>query len=173
FGQNGMLSGQLMDEKNEFLSYANVALLNAADSALLTGTVTDEKGYFSLKSPAKGQYLIQWSAIGFANHTERLEIPTYDFQKNFGTITLKEDIQQLGEVKVQSLRPTIVNEVDKMVVSVEGSALAAGSTAFDLLSKAPGVWIDQDGNIQLNGKGGVRIMIDGRPTYLTEKQLQN
>lgn len=171
---NGNISGQLEDEKGLGVSYANIALLKAADSSLITGTVTDDAGNFEIKSPASGKYFLRISAIGFTNHeTEAFSISNADNSRNFGTIILKEDIQQLEEVKVQSLRPTIVNEVDKMVVSIEGTALAAGSSAFDILAKAPGVWIDQDGNIQLNGKGGVKIMLDGRPTYLSTRELQS
>lgn len=171
---DGIINGQIMDEKGVEVSYANVALLKAADTSLVTGSVTDEAGKFRIKSPSKGKYFLRVSAIGFAHYeTTTFEISETNNQKQFGAITIKEDVQQLEEVTVQSLRPTIVNEVDKMVVSIEGTALAAGSSAFDILAKAPGVWIDQDGNIQLNGKGGVKIMVDGRPTYLSARELQN
>ncbi len=168
------ISGQLQDEKGVGISYANIALLKASDSSLVTGSVTDEAGNFKIKSPSAGSFLLRVSAIGFKNYeTAAFNISEADNSKHFGKIVLQEDVQQLDEVKVQSLRPTIVNEVDKMVVSVEGTALAAGSSAFDILAKAPGVWIDQDGNIQLNGKGGVKIMLDGRPTYLSTRELQS
>ncbi len=168
------ISGQLQDEKGVGISYANIALLKADDSSLVTGSVTDEAGNFKIKSPSTGSFLLRVSAIGFKNYeTAAFDISEAANQKHFGRIVLQEDVQQLDEVRVQSLRPTIVNEVDKMVVSVEGTALAAGSSAFDILAKAPGVWIDQDGNIQLNGKGGVKIMLDGRPTYLSTRELQN
>lgn len=171
---DGNISGQLEDEKGIGVSYANVALLKASDSSLVTGSVTDEAGKFKIKSPATGKYFLRISAIGFTNYeTPAINISTTDRSKSLGKIILKEDVQQLEEVKVQSLRPTIVNEVDKMVVSIEGTALAAGNSAFDILAKAPGVWIDQDGNIQLNGKGGVKIMLDGRPSYLSARELQN
>src|SRR5690606_27897991 len=48
-----------------------------------------------------------------------------------------------------------------------------GSTAYEVLEKSPGVWIDQDGNITLNGKPGVQVMINGKQSYLSGKQLQN
>ncbi|HZG00427.1 MAG TPA: outer membrane beta-barrel family protein, partial [Chitinophagales bacterium] len=70
------------------------------------------------------------------------------------------------------LRPTITQEADRLVVSVEGTATAAGATAFDVLSKAPGVFVDHEGNIQLNGKTGVTVMIDDKPTYLSATDLR-
>ena len=171
----GFLSGKLQDEKGEVLSFANVALFQASDSSLLTGAVSDADGNFKIKSPeSPGVYFLQISAIGFKQlNTPSFSISSPEESKDFGAISLKEDVQLLQEVSVEALRPTIVNEADKMVVSVEGSALAASSTAMEVLAKAPGIWIDQDGNIQLNGQAGVRILIDGRPTYLSAKELQN
>ena len=168
------ISGNLKDVKGGPVSYANVALLQAADSSLLTGAVSDADGRFQLQSPAAGgTYLLRLSAIGFTQvYTPAFKASEGSFKKDFGSLVLKEDVQMLQEVSVESMRPTIINEADKMVVSVEGTALAAGSTAFDVLEKSPGVWIDQDGNIQLNGQAGVRVMIDGRPTYLSAKELQ-
>lgn len=174
FGQTkNALTGQLKDEKGAAVAYANIAILSVSDSSLVTGDVTDEEGRFKISSPNTGKYILKVSAIGFVDFTIPFEVGEAGFQKEFGVIILKEDIQQLNEVKINSLRPTIVHEVDKMVVSIEGTALAASSSAFDILSKAPGVWIDQDGSVQLNGKAGVRILIDGRPTYLSAKELQN
>ncbi len=89
-----------------------------------------------------------------------------------GIIPLNDDAAVLGEVKVTALRPQIVMEADKMIVSVEGTALAAGSSVYDVIEKAPGVLVDQDGNIQLNGKAGVQIMLDGRLTYLAAEDLR-
>lgn len=175
YGQaSSSLTGQVKDDMDAPISYANIVILHATDSSLVTGDITDEAGYFEIKDPiTSGQFILKASAIGFLDKKVPFTLSESDSKKDFGLLYLKEHVQQLDEVKINSLRPTIINEIDKMVVSVEGTALAAGSSAFDILSKAPGVWIDQEGNIQLNGKAGVRIMIDGRPTYLSARELQN
>jgi hypothetical protein len=170
---NGTLSGMLQDSKGTAVGFANVAVLRTSDSVAVTGAITDAAGNFAIKTPAAGQYLLRVSLVGFAKtDTPPFEITDENSSRNFGTLTLKENTKQLAEVKVQALRPTIVNHPDKMVVSVEGTALTAGNTAYDVLAKSPGVFVDQDGNIQLNGKAGVRIMIDGKLTYLSGKELQ-
>jgi outer membrane receptor protein involved in Fe transport len=170
---SGQLTGTLKDEKGQALGFGTVAILQAANAAIVTGGVSDAEGKFEIKTPAAGTYRLRVTAIGFAP----LETPTFEvtgtgFSKNFGSLTVKEDAKALQEVKVQALRPTVVMQADKMVVSVEGTALAAGNTVYEVLAKSPGVFIDQDGNIQLNGKAGIRIMIDGRLTYLSGKELQ-
>ncbi|QHL86450.1 TonB-dependent receptor [Nibribacter ruber] len=169
----GFLSGQVVDHKGEAMSYGTITLLKAAGATLVTGAAVEVTGDFKLKVPAPGQYIIRVSAIGFANKDlPSFEVTNVAFTKDFGKIMLQQDAKALKEVVVQRLRPTVDVQADKMVVSVENTAMAAGNTAYDVLSKSPGVWIDQDGNIQLNGKAGVQVMIDGKLTYLNGKQLQ-
>ncbi|MDX5422243.1 MAG: TonB-dependent receptor family protein [Hymenobacteraceae bacterium] len=167
------LTGRLVDAKGGALGYANVAVLQAKDSSVVTGAVTEAEGDFTIAPPPEGMYLLRLSAIGYTTKY----VPPFQvsgrMRKDFGTLTLAEDTKLLSEVTVQALRPAIVVEADKLVVSVEGTALAAGSTAYEVLEKSPGVWVDQDGNIQLNGKAGVRVMIDGRPSFLSGKELQS
>ena len=174
FAQSGKLIGKVQDVKGEPISFANVSLLTAGDSTLLSGAVSSLEGEFEVQNPGIGNYLLKVSAIGYENfYTSAFEIMANDSHKDFGKLILQEDIQLLEAVTVETLRPKIIMEADKMVVSVEGTALASGSTALEVLAKSPGVWIDQDGNIQLNGKAGVKIMIDGRLTYLSASELQN
>ena len=81
--------------------------------------------------------------------------------------------QKLGEVVVQSKKPFIEIQVDKMVLNVQNDIVASGGTLFEVLQKAPGVSITNDETINLAGKAGVNILIDGRPTQLSEKDLAN
>lgn len=171
---SGRLTGYLVDEQDTPIGYANVAVLVANDNSLVTGAVSDADGSFTVKTPAPGIYHLRISAIGYTEYkSPTFEVPADTFSKDFGRLKLHEGIETLKEVKVQALRPTVTLEADRMVLSVEGTALAAGSTAYDILAKAPGVFIDQEGNIQLNGKAGVSIMIDGRLTYLSAKDLRS
>jgi len=171
----GMLSGKVIDEKHQPIGFVNVAVLRAADAAVVTGAIADVEGNFLIKSPGKGRYFLKLS--GLLGYTPLQTVPfdvTGDgLGKNFGSLQLSPNVKTLREVTVQAMRPTVVNHADKMVVSVEGTALAAGSTALEVLEKSPGVWIDQDGNIMLNGKTGVQIMLNGKTTYLSGKDLQN
>ena len=93
--------------------------------------------------------------------------------KDFGNIGLKSESKTLQEVSITALRPTITMKADRMVVSVEGTAMAAGTNAYSVLAKAPGVFIDPEGNIQLNGRSGVTVMIDGRLTFLSARDLRS
>ncbi|WP_210464761.1 outer membrane beta-barrel family protein [Rufibacter roseolus] len=169
----GAITGLVVDEKGQPLPYGTVALLKAADASLFSGAAIELDGTFKMKTPAPGKYLVRISAMGFANQDlPVVEVKGAGFSHDFGKIALKQDSKVLKEVTVNNLRPAVDVQADKMVVSVEGTAMAAGNTAYEVLAKSPGVWVDQDGNIQLNGKQGVKVMIDGKLTYLDGKQLQ-
>ena len=171
--QSGKLTGKLTDEKGGALRFANVAVLKAADSAFVAGALAQEDGRFELAAPAPGRYLLKVSSIGFVERvTETFEISDASYSKDFGVLSLKTDVKSLSEVSVTALRPTITQLADRMVVSVEGTAMAAGNTAYAVLSKAPGVFIDHEGNIQLNGRAGVTVMLDGKLTYLSARDLR-
>ncbi|WP_347158810.1 outer membrane beta-barrel family protein [Pontibacter chitinilyticus] len=169
-----MLTGSVKDAQDQPLGFVNVAVLDASSAAVVTGTIADMDGHFLIKSPAKGTYLLKLTFLGYAPlQTTPFEVSGENFGKDFGALIMNEDAQQLQEVTVQAMRPMVVTEAGKTVVSVEGTALAGGSTAFEVLTKSPGVWLDQEGNIKLNGKGGVQVMLDGKSAYLSGKELQN
>ena len=86
-------------------------------------------------------------------------------------ITLQEESEELAEVEVKAKRQLIERQFDKIVLNVSNSPFAAGSNGKDLLKKAPGVQVDKDGNVTVNGKS-VEVYIDGRPSYLSGDQLK-
>jgi hypothetical protein len=171
--QNAKLTGVLLDDKGSPVAFANVALLKAADSALVTGVQTNREGTYFIDLPSAGLYRLRFTAMGFApKTTDVFEVGVTTEAKNLGSIVLATDVKSLSNVSVTALRPTITQLADRMVVSVEGTAMAAGSTAYGVLAKAPGVFIDAEGNIQLNGRSGVTVMLDGKLTYLSARDLR-
>ncbi|MBW3517674.1 TonB-dependent receptor domain-containing protein [Flavobacterium sp. NKUCC04_CG] len=80
---------------------------------------------------------------------------------------------QLGEVLITAKKPLFSQKSDKMIFNVENSVLSEGSNVLDLLARAPGVVVGQDGDISLRGKSGVSVMINGKMTYLSQKDLAN
>ena len=130
----------------------------AQDSTLLTGTITNEDGSYAVEV-SSANYILQASYIGY--------------QTAFGgpDFVLREETEHLEEVEVKAKKPLIERQMDKLVVNVSSSPLAAGSNGNDILRRAPGVRIDKDGNITVNGKS-VEIWIDGKPSYLSGQQLK-
>jgi hypothetical protein len=89
-----------------------------------------------------------------------------------GSITLGQN-PLLDEVVVTAQKSMIEVQADKFVFNIQSSPSSVGSNGLDLLSQAPGISVDMDNNIQLLGKGGVRIFINGRPSRLSGADLVN
>lgn len=169
----GRVSGQIKDDQGAPMQFATVALMSAENKPV-TGTVTDANGAFEIEAPYAENYYLKVSSMGYADYqSEKFSLSESNASQTFSGITISENSELLEEVEVTALRPQIVMEADKMVVSVEGTAMAQGSNAFEVLEKSPGVFVDQDGNIQLNGRNNVRIMVDGRPSYLSAQELKS
>lgn len=170
-----VIAGRLADERDKAVDYANIALLRAADTSLAGSSTSDSTGAFSIPSPAEaGSYFLRINAIGFAEKVmPAFGVADSAFSKDFGTVTLRAEGKALSEVSVTASRPTIVQKGDRLEVNIEGTTMAAGNTAFTVLSRVPGVFVDHEGNIQLNGRSGVTVMIDGKLTFLSATDLRN
>ena len=158
------ISGKVQDTEANPIAFATVSLLQT-DSTLVTGAITDDQGAFTLSAPS-GKYLLQVSFIGY----QTLCRPVQSGNKDL-LFTLSEESKELGEVEVKARKQLIERQFDKIVLNVSNSPFAAGSTGKELLKKAPGVNVDKNGNVTVNGKS-VEVYIDGRPSYLSGEQLK-
>jgi len=82
-------------------------------------------------------------------------------------------VKVLDEVVVKSRKPFVEIQTDKTVLNVQSNLVASGGTVFEVLQSAPGVSITNEESINMNGKVGVNVLIDGRPTQLSAKDLAN
>lgn len=80
-------------------------------------------------------------------------------------------LQNLSAVIVKDKRPFVEMRADKIILNVQSNIVAASGSVFEILQGAPGVTVSNDETINLAGKSGVNILIDGRPTQLSGKEL--
>lgn len=167
------IRGQIKDQNGTSLPFVNVALLASENGAMITGAVSDDKGEFNIESIKSGKAHLVISSIGFETYkSEEFEIKP-GAMKDFGVITLQEEMAALGEVTVKATRPEMIIEADKTTINIEGTVMAEGNTALDVIGRSPGVYVDQDGKINLNGRSGVSVMINDRQTYMSADDLAN
>ena len=81
------------------------------------------------------------------------------------------DSASLKEIRIIGQKPLTERKLDRTIVHVDAQLTDAGGHALDILEKSPGVTVDDDGTISLNGKSGVLVLIDDRPTYLSGQDL--
>lgn len=77
----------------------------------------------------------------------------------------------LKEVTVTYRKPLLTQAIDRTIVNVDAMISASTSNALEVLGKTPGVTVDQQSVISLNGRGGVQVLINNRPTYLSAQDL--
>ncbi len=171
---NGSVSGKLTDEQGSPMEFATIMLLQASDSSLAKGGITDDKGFFEIGNIKAGDYYIAASSVGYNRiFSEKFSISASSPDHQVGTLAFDSGVTNLEEVVVVGEKPFIEQKLDKIVMNVENSLVAAGGTALEVLEKAPGVIIDSEGRISLRGRQGVIVMIDGKRTFLSEDELNN
>ncbi|WP_163408879.1 outer membrane beta-barrel family protein [Flavobacterium ajazii] len=82
-------------------------------------------------------------------------------------------INVLDEIVITKKKVLYTQKSDRLVFNVENSIVSEGGTALDVLSRAPGVVISQDGDLSIRGQQGVAVMINGKLTQLSQKELAN
>jgi ferric enterobactin receptor len=159
------LTGKVIDNQTTSpLSFASVRLFRSADSTLVNGSVTDEKGAFLIEV-ATGTYYIQVEFIGYKPHFSK-PIQVANANLNLGTVKLSPSASTLDELVVQAEKSSMELSLDKKIFNVGKDLANAGGTAIDILNNVPSVSVDVEGNVSLRGSGNVRILIDGKPSGL-------
>lgn len=164
------VKGLVKTEANEGASFATISLKYAKDSTLAKADLADVNGGFKLVGVLPGTYFVNVSSVGFEPFDSPV-ITIVDSDISFEPFTLKGNENMLKEVEVKAIKPMIEVLADKTVFNVQNTLSATGTTGFELLRKAPGVIIDNNDNLIVEGKGGVQIYIDGRPSPLQGKDL--
>ena len=165
------LGGTVTDQEGVPLASATVALIASADGMIVQGSVTDQKGRYTFADVGSGEYRIRVSFVGFeAFETDPINV-TAGQAYSIPSISLAEDAVALGDIEVEGERQIVEVLPDKTVLNVQGSINATGSTALELLRKAPGVVVDNNDNIIVSGRNGVKVYIDGKPSPLSTEDL--
>ncbi|MCX2431843.1 outer membrane beta-barrel protein [Pedobacter sp. GR22-10] len=168
------LKGIILNEQKKPVDYATVVLYKAADSSIVKTSFTDQNGVFGFNVSAKGTYFYKASNMGYKTFKSKTITLTDENQKvDFGSAQLVSSTQDLKEVSIAVTKPLIERKMDKVVMNVSGSSIMTGSTALEVLQKAPGVSVDQNDNISMQGKQGVLIQLDGKQTYMSSADVAN
>ncbi|MBS1636140.1 MAG: TonB-dependent receptor [Bacteroidetes bacterium] len=169
-----ILKGSVTDETKAPVPFCMVILYTANDSALYKGEACDENGIFQISDVVPGKYYLVASMVGMGRAIKQdIILNEQNALCDLGDIVLAQPANMLSMVTVTADKPFIEKQVDKTVVNIENSIIQNSAPATDMLGKLPGVMIDRDGNVTLNGRRGVVILIDGKPTGLSGQNLYN
>lgn len=156
---------------NEPIEQATVRLLNAKDSTMVGGVATGRNGSFTLKNIKNGNYVLNISFIGFETLYKAIQVTGKNNPMQLGKLTLSDASIQLGEAVVIGKAPEVTFRNDTMEFNAESYKLTEGSMLEDLLKKMPGVEIDSEGKITVNGKEIKKVLVDGKEFFSDDPKV--
>lgn len=175
YGQNrsnersgGTVLGKIIDSATRRpIDYATISIYRAGKSTPLNGTTSDSTGAFTLTNIPAGHYEIVIEFVGYRTITlkditiapshEVVDLKQILLGRNYGT---------LQGVVVTAQGKLVENKIDKLVYNAEKDITSQTGVATDLLRKVPGLSVDVDGNVELQGSGNILFLINGKPSTI-------
>jgi len=159
YSQSGYsLKGRVLSVNNERIADAEVILLNAQDTMIKIGAITDEQGVFYFDELKNGKYKIQILFVGYQSaNIDPVVIQGRD--EVLGPTILHQKSTALKEVEVVSEKLTVESEAGKMIYYIDGNLNSAGLTALELMLRIPMLGVDEDDKVTLRGSR-VTLLID-------------
>ena len=160
------LKGRVVDSATGIgLGQVSVEVHQMGQTGRITRALTDDSGYFRLKGYLKGPYELFFSSVGYkAAILQVAHLPSGSV--NLGSIILAPIIRQLKEIQVITRKPLIEQDGDKLTYNLEADPGVKSVTAFDILGRVPMLSFDAEDNLQMNGSGNFRLLVNGKNSSL-------
>jgi hypothetical protein len=159
------LKGKILDGTTQIpLEAATVYLSAVKDSSVVDYTITDKNGLFTMSTKAIEQAVfIKVSYMGYQTYKKEIKSITTDL--DFGTLDMVENSNVLGEVVIKSEAPPIRIKKDTLEFNASSFKVRPDSNVQTLLKQLPGVEIDTEGKITVNGKEVNQVLVNGKPFF--------
>lgn len=159
------LKGKIIDENTKIpIETATIYVTSVKDSTVLEYTITDKIGKFDLKiKKIKTPVFLKISYIGYQDYN--IELKKIDNSQDFGIISLKPTIKNLDEIVIKSEAPPIRIKKDTLEFNASSFKVRPDANVETLLKQLPGVEIDSEGKITVNGKEVNQILVNGKPFF--------
>ncbi|MEP6845760.1 MAG: outer membrane beta-barrel protein [Panacibacter sp.] len=161
------IRGTVFSTDGKPLEHASVLLLNAKDSSLVKGTLTDMNGSYNIENIAEGNYLMSSAYTGFDPLFTNAFIVKAGMEKFEMEHIKLQQVKELSSVTVVAKKPMYEQKIDRLVINVAAAITFTGITALDVMERSPGVVVNRVNNsLSINGKNGVIFMINGKRNYM-------
>ncbi|QRE04544.1 carboxypeptidase regulatory-like domain-containing protein [Flavobacterium psychrophilum] len=167
FCQNITFQGIVKDTTNAPLEMANVMAINQVTKTVDSYSITNNKGKFQLSLKPNANYNIKFSYLGLKTKSLVMATKAEDISQ---TITLNADVTELAGVEI----------VREMPVSIKGDTIIYNADSFktgterkleDVLKKLPGVTVNKDGEVEVEGKKVSKLMVEGKDFFDGDTKL--
>lgn len=174
YAQKGSVTGVLVDSANQkaTLNYATVSVFKGADTVLTTYKLSDDKGVFKISNLDVGvAYRLVINAWMYGVLRKEVTFTANQLNIDLGKLALSQKTNTLNEVVIMSERPPVIVRKDTIEFNAESFKTLPSAVVEDLLKKLPGVAIDANGAIMVNGKSVSKILVDGKEFFGGDQQI--
>ena len=166
----GTIKGHVFDTSiNRGLAYATVSIVNSKDSTLVTFARADSTGKFSIKTLEKGNYLLSASYVGYVPLWKSIDIKAGQ-ELELGQLILT-DVLKSGDVTVTTRRAPVTINGDTVEFNTENFKTQPNAVVEDLLKRLPGVTVDTDGTVRVNGQRINRVLVNGKEFFTGDPKI--
>jgi hypothetical protein len=167
FSQNIRFEGIVLESGKSPLEMANIMAVNLATKGMDAYAITNDKGKFYLNLKPNTTYTIKLSYIGMQN-------------KEISISTKSENITQNISMEPGGIELEGVEIVREMPVSIKGDTIVYNADSFktgtekkleDVLKKLPGVEVNADGEVEVEGKKVTKLMVEGKDFFDGDTKL--
>lgn len=167
--KNAVISGKVVAQKDSPIEVATIYLIHPKDSSVVSYTISDKNGLFKLESKAGSQNnILKISAEGYQEFSTTIEKGTQN--TDLGVIKLLKSEIELDEVIIKNEAP-IRFKKDTIEFNAASFKLRPDANVEALLKELPGVTVDMDKKITVNGKKVSQILVNGKPFFDTDGKI--
>ncbi|MBR3951672.1 MAG: outer membrane beta-barrel protein [Bacteroidaceae bacterium] len=156
---------------NEPLPRVSVRLLQKRDSAYVAGTTGNNEGVFRVNDIPHGNYIVQFSFLGYSTQYVNINTRQVRSQYNMGEILMSTGDIVLAEATVVGKAPEVVVKEDTIEFNADSYKTQPSAVVEDLLKRLPGVEVDETGKITANGKEVTKILLDGKEFFSDDPKV--
>lgn len=163
-----IVSGRVSAKENrQPLISSTISVVKSASGELVTGTLTDAEGRFTVANLAPGEYDFNISYVGYKPEKRKVLSGSLNKFLDLGTISLESSGIELSEVKIEGQKLAASAVLDMKSYSADTFVAGSTGSVLDILKTLPGIVIDQESRVVLRGSDKVAILIDGKQSSLT------
>jgi hypothetical protein len=150
------------------IALATVSILRLSDSSLIAYTITDKTGAFTLRNLHNEPSRLLLSHVGYQSLRININLKK-DEAIDLGRLYMT--VKMLNEVTIKGERVPVIIKKDTIEFDAEAFKTRPNALVEDLLKKLPGVQVDHDGNITVNGKDISKIKVDGKDFFANDPKI--
>ncbi|MDF0709135.1 outer membrane beta-barrel protein [Flagellimonas okinawensis] len=170
YGQDFLVKGKILDAATGApIEAATIYAETLRDSTLITYTITNAEGVFVLEGrTAYKKARLAFSSNGYQSQSKEI---TLQPEMEIGTIKMEEQVQQLEGIDLIGERVPITVKKDTLEFNADSFKTRPDATVEDVLKKLPGVEVDSDGTITVNGKEVNKVLVNGQVFFSTDPKV--